>query len=155
VLSGIVDFLLAFVVLLGLMAWYGVSPPASALLVPVVFLLAVLTALGLGTWLSALNAVFRDVRYVVPFFVQLLLFLTPVIWSAGDVLAAMEERGVPGWLMGLNPMAGVTTGFRFCLLGRGPEPWTLLLVGYAAAAVLLASGMVVFRRIERSLADVV
>jgi lipopolysaccharide transport system permease protein len=155
VLGGLVDFAVAFVVLIGMMFWYGVPPRPEMLLLPVFLVLAFGAALGSGLWLSALNVEFRDVRYVMPFFVQLLLFVTPVIYPASRVTAKLEAMGLPGWLYGLNPMAGVLQGFRWAILGSGMDPWPLVLAGAAVTVVLLAGGLFYFRRMERTFADIV
>jgi lipopolysaccharide transport system permease protein len=125
------------------------------LLLPLFLTLAFGVALGTGLWLSALNVEFRDVRYVMPFFIQLLLFVTPVIYPASRVTAKLESMGLPGWLYGLNPMAGVLQGFRWALLGSGMNPWPLTAVGSAVTVFLLAGGLFYFRRMERTFADVV
>ena len=155
VLGGVVDFVISFVVLLGMMAWYGVGLDSKILLLPLFLLLAFGAALGAGLWLSALNVEFRDVRHVMPFFIQLLLYVTPVIYPAGEVLAKLEARGVPGWLYGLNPMAGVIQGFRWAILGSKLNPGPLLAAGSAVTALLLVGGLFYFRRMERTFADVV
>lgn len=155
VLSGIVDFFVAFALLLGMMAWYGVRPGPEMLLLPLFLLLAFGAALGGGLWLSALNVEFRDVRHVMPFFIQLLLFVTPVIYPASKVTAKLEEIGLPGWLYGLNPMAGVIQGFRWAILGTGAHPGPLLVAGSAVTVILLAGGLFYFRRMEKTFADVV
>jgi lipopolysaccharide transport system permease protein len=155
VLSGVVDFLLAFVVLVGMMAWFGVWPTVAAVVLPLLLLLALGTALGMGLWLSALNVQFRDVRYVVPFFVQLWLFVTPVIYPLSRVTAKMRELGIPTWLYGLNPMVGVVEGFRWALLGTASRPGSVLIASAAVALFLLISGALYFRRMERVFADVV
>jgi lipopolysaccharide transport system permease protein len=121
----------------------------------VLLLLAAAAALGSGLFLSALNVEFRDVRYVMPFFIQLLLFVTPVIYPASKVMAKLEARGLPGWLYGLNPMTGVVQGFRWSLLGTGTNPGPLLAAGAAVTVVLLVGGLFYFRRMERTFADVV
>jgi lipopolysaccharide transport system permease protein len=155
VLGGVVDFAVAFVVLLGMMAWYGVRLGPEMLLLPLFLLLAFGAALGTGLWLSALNVEFRDVRYVMPFFIQLLLFVTPVIYPASEVIEKLEARGVPGWLYGLNPMAGVIQGFRWAILGSKLDPGPLLATGSAVTVLLLVGGLFYFRRMERTFADVV
>ncbi len=155
VLAGLVDFALAFAVLLAMMAYYGVRPTAAVLFLPVLLLLAMATTLGVGTWLSALNVQYRDVRYVVPFFIQLWLFVTPVIYPMSQVTRRLTELGLPAWLYGLNPMAGVVEGFRWALLGTGARPGPILLASVAMAAALLLSGTFYFRRVERTFADVV
>ena len=155
VLSGIVDFAVAFLLLVGMMFWYGVRPGPEMLLLPFFLLLAFGAALGAGLWLSALNVEFRDVRYVMPFFIQLLLFVTPVIYPASKVMEKLEEMGLPGWLYGLNPMAGVIQGFRWAILGSGTHPGSLLAVGAVVTVLLLLGGLFYFRRMEKTFADVV
>lgn len=155
VLSGIVDFSVAFVVLVGMMAYYGIWPTWTVLWLPPLLLLAMVTALGVGLWLSALSVEYRDVRFVVPFFVQLWLFVTPVIYPASKVAAKLEQLGLPVWLYGLNPMAGVVEGFRWALLGTGTLHTGVLAASASVAAVFLFSGAFYFRRMERSFADVV
>ncbi len=155
VLAGVVDFAFAFVVLIGLMAFYGVWPGMPVLFLPLLLALAFATSLGIGMWLSALNVEYRDIRYVVPFFVQIWLFVTPVIYPASKVAAMLAKYGIPPWVYGLNPMAGVVEGFRWALLGNGPGPWATIFTSAAVSAVLLISGAFYFRRMERSFADVV
>lgn len=155
VLGGVVDFAIAFVVLIGLMAYYGIWPGAAVLCLPLLLLLAFTTSLGVGLWLSALNVQYRDVRYVVPFFVQLWLFLTPVIYPSSKVAPKLAEFGLPAWIYGLNPMVGVVEGFRWALLRQGHGPWGMILVSSGVAVLLLVSGAFYFRRMERSFADVV
>ncbi|MCG6962505.1 MAG: ABC transporter permease [Acidobacteria bacterium] len=155
VLAGVVDFALAFLVLLGLMAFYGVVPTVAVLALPAFFLLAFAVALGAGTWLSALNVEYRDVRYVVPFLVQIWLFVTPVIYPAKAVVGKLQELGLPGWLYGLNPMVGVVEGFRWALLGIGTPPGPVIWASVAVTAVALVAGAAYFRRMEKTFADVV
>jgi lipopolysaccharide transport system permease protein len=155
VLGGLVDFAVSFVVLIGMMFWYGVQPGWGVLLLPFLLLLSAASALGAGLFLAAVNVEFRDVRYVMPFFIQLLLFVTPVIYPASKVTAKLEEMGLPGWLYGLNPMAGVIQGFRWSLLGSGMNPGPLLAAGTAVTVLLLVGGLFYFRRMERTFADVV
>jgi len=147
VLAGVVDLVIAMAVLVVLMLYYGVSPTLAVLWLPAFILLAVVAALGIGTWLAAMNVMFRDVRYVVPFLVQLWLFVTPVVYPASLV----SEPGRT--LFGLNPMAGVVEGFRWALLGTPAPPFGLLAVSAATAFVLLVSGFYYFRRMESSFAD--
>ncbi len=154
ILSGAVDFALAFTVLIGMMAYYGVWPTATIVYLPLFALLAFFTALGVGLWLAALNVEYRDVRYVVPFVVQLWLFVTPVIYPAATVIEKLESIGLPGWLYGLNPMAGVVEGFRWGLFG-GNAPGSMLLASAASAVALLVSGALYFWRVEDTFADVV
>ena len=149
VLSGLVDFAIAFVVLLGMMLYYQVYPTWAVVTLPFFILLAILTALAVGMWLSALNVQYRDVRYVIPFLTQFWLFLTPI---------AYPSSLVPEWirpLYGLNPMAGVVEGFRWALLGTTNEPGPLVLVSAIVVVLLLAGGVVYFKRMEKSFADVI
>jgi lipopolysaccharide transport system permease protein len=155
VLAPAVDFAVAFIVLLGMMAWYGIWPNATLLFLPTLILLAFATALGVGMWLSALNVQFRDIRYVIPFLVQLWLFATPVIYPSSKVITLMDKYGLPAWLLGLNPMTGVVEGFRFCLLGTGSISVSMLLASAVVSILLLITGAFYFRRMERTFADVV
>jgi len=155
VLGGLVDFGIAFLVLIGMMAYYGIWPGAAVVLLPFLLLLAIVTALGVGMWLSALNVEYRDFRYVVPFLVQMWLFVTPVIYPASRVAAKLAQHGLPAWLYGLNPMSGVVEGFRWALLGSGSPPGPILAVSAAVSLVLLVSGAFYFRRMERTFADIV
>jgi len=154
ILSGLVDFALAFVVLVAMMGFYGVRPAASIVALPLFVLLALVAALGVGLWLAALNVEYRDIRYVVPFIIQLWLFVTPVIYPSASVVAKLEESGLPGWLYGLNPMAGVVEGFRWGLFG-GTAPGPILLASVGSSLVLLISGAMYFWRVEETFADVV
>jgi len=149
VLAKLLDFGIAFVILIGMMLFYGVVPTAAIWTLPFFILLAAATALGVGVWLSALTVVHRDIRHVVPFLVQFWLFATPVAYSSSLV----PER----WraLYGLNPMAGVVEGFRWALLGRASVSGALLAVSTLTVAALLVSGLYYFRRVERTFADVV
>jgi lipopolysaccharide transport system permease protein len=149
VLSGVVDFAIAFALLLVLMAWYGVAPGWGVLALPLLTLLALAAALAVGLWLSALNVQYRDFRYTIPFLTQFWFFATPVVYPSSLV----PER----WrlLYGLNPMAGVVEGFRWALLGQAEPPGPVLWASVASVAVLLVGGLFYFRRAERSFADVV
>lgn len=149
ILAGGVDFLLAFAMLLGAMAFYGAAPTAQVVWLPLFLLLAFVTSLGVGLWLAAWNVRFRDVRYIVPFLAQLWLFATPIAYPSS--LLSEPWRTV----YGINPMAGVVEGFRWALLGTGRAPGPMVLVSAAVALALLASGLFVFRRMERTFADVV
>ncbi len=155
VIGGVVDFAIAFIVLVALMAWYGIRPSAAIAFLPLFLLLAFAAALGVGMWLSALNVQYRDVKYVLPFFIQLWLFVTPVIYPASRVTTKLREIGIPVWVYGLNPMVGVVEGFRWSLLGVGSRPGPLILASVAMSALLLVSGAFYFRRMERTFADVV
>jgi lipopolysaccharide transport system permease protein len=156
ILAGLVDFAVAFVVLIGLMAFYGIWPGGAVLYaLPLLLLLALAVCLAVGLWLSAMSVEYRDVRYVVPFFVQLWLFVTPVIYPASRVSAKLAELGLPSWIYGLNPMAGVVEGFRWALLGAGSPPGPVLGASVAMTLLMLVSGAFYFRRMERTFADVV
>ena len=146
-LSGLVDFAIAFVLLGGMMVFFHVSPTAAVWTLPLFVLLALVTALGAGLWLSALNVQYRDVRYTIPFLTQFWLFATPIAYPSSLV----PER----WraLYGLNPMAGVVEGFRWALLGTGHAPGPLLAVSVAASLVMLITGLFYFSRMERTFAD--
>jgi len=149
VLGGLVDFVIAFVILLGMMLYYGIVPGWAIVTLPGFILLAVLTALGVGLWLSALNVQYRDVRYTIGFLVQLWLFLTPVAYPSSIV----PEQWRP--LYGLNPMAGVVEGFRWALLGKSQPPGAMLWVSVAVVIVILFGGLYYFRRMEQQFADIV
>lgn len=149
VLSGLLDFGIAFTLLIGMMVFYGIVPTPAILLLPLFLLLAVATALGAGLWLSALNAIYRDVRYAVPFLVQVWMFASPVVYPS----SLIPERW--RWLYGLNPMAGVIEGFRWALTGQGQPPGPLLLVSAGAVLLLVIGGLLYFRRMEGTIADVV
>jgi lipopolysaccharide transport system permease protein len=149
VLSVLVDFALAFVVLLGMMYYYGFAPTANAVWLPVFVLLTLVAALGVSLWLAAMNVQFRDVRYVVPFLIQAWLFITPVVYSSS--LLSDFWRTV----YGLNPMASVVEGFRWALLGTGTAPGLMLVVSTCMALAVFISGAFYFRRMEKSFADLV
>ncbi len=148
VLAGLVDFAIALVVLLGLMWYFGIVPTAAVALLPVFVLFAIVTALAVGLWLSALNVKYRDVRYTIPFLTQFWMFATPVAYPAS--LVPEKWRA----LFGLNPMAGVVEGFRWALLGKAHSPGPLLVVSVIAVVVLLIGGVMYFRRMESTFADV-
>jgi lipopolysaccharide transport system permease protein len=149
VMSGLFDFAISFCVLLLMMAYYRVVPTVAVLWLPGLTLLAVFTALGVGLWLSALNALYRDVRYVLPFLVQFWMFASPVAYPSS--LVPQKWR----WLYGLNPIAGVIEGFRWSLTGHGEAPGLLLLASSVGVVVLVVSGLVYFHAMEGAIADVV
>jgi len=146
VLAGLVDFSIAFGVLLVLMFYYRIVPTAAILLLPLFVLLAVATALSVGLWLSALNVKFRDVRHTIPFLTQFWLFATPVAYPSSLVPARWRP------LLGLNPMTGVVDGFRWALFGRSGAPESIW-VSAVAVVVLLIGGLMYFRRMESTFAD--
>jgi lipopolysaccharide transport system permease protein len=150
VLSGVVDFALAFLVLLGMMLAFGVTPTINILWLPLFLLLAFTTALGVGLWLSALNVEYRDIRYMVPFLTQFWMFISPVAYPS-----SLIENDLLRTLYGLNPMVGVLDGFRWAILGTTEAPGPMVAVSAFVAVAILVSGMFYFRRMERNFADVV
>jgi lipopolysaccharide transport system permease protein len=148
-LPGLIDFVVALVVLAGLMAYYGYAPGLESLLVVPLLLIALTSAVGVGVLLGALNVKFRDVRYAIPFLFQFWLFASPIAFSS----ALIDEP----WrtLYGLNPMAGVVEGFRAALLPTELDPTPMVLVSAATSLVLLFAGVFYFRRTERAFADVI
>jgi lipopolysaccharide transport system permease protein len=149
VFSGVVDFALAFLVLLGMMLYYGVVPTINVLWLPFFLLLAVVTSLGAGLWLSAMNVQFRDVRYAVPFLTQFWMFSTPIAYPSSLLSEPWRT------LYGLNPMVGVVEGFRWALLGTDTAPGPIIIASSLAALALLVGGAFYFRRMEKTFADVV
>jgi len=150
VLSGLLDFAIGFVMFVAMMIYYGIRPGIPLLFFPFFLLLAVLMATGMGLWLGAMNALYRDVRYAVPFLIQFWLFASPVAYPASLVPAKWR------WLYGLNPMAGIIEGFRWSLSGRGgAAPVRLILVSILIIVALLVSGLFYFQRMEATIADVV
>ena len=149
VLSGVVDFILAFIVLLGMMLWFDIVPTWKIVILPFLLFLALITSLGIGLWMSALNVMYRDVRYVLPFLTQFWLFATPIAYPSS--LLPEQWRA----LYSLNPMVGVVEGFRWALLNTDTQPGPMLLVSTVAAICLLLAGALYFRRMEKTFADVV
>jgi lipopolysaccharide transport system permease protein len=151
-LSGLVDFSLSFLVLLGLMAFYGIVPSAGIFLLPLLVLLAFLTAFSVSIWLAALNVLYRDIRHTIPFLTQVWLFATPIIYPSSMVAERFPSL-YPFYM--LNPMAGVVDGFRWALLGQGEAPQPMILVSFLSTFLLLVAGLAYFRWMERTFADVV
>jgi lipopolysaccharide transport system permease protein len=149
VLSGIVDFVLAFAVLLVMMIYYRMVPTINVLWLPLFLLLALIASLGVGLWLSALNVEYRDVRYVVPFITQFWLFVTPIAYPSSLLKEPWHT------LYGLNPMVGVVEGFRWALLGTKTAPGPIIAVSSGAAVLILITGAYYFRRMEKTFADIV
>jgi lipopolysaccharide transport system permease protein len=150
-LAALVDFAASFGVLLGIMFFRGIPPGINLLALPLLVFLTVATALAVSLWLSALNALYHDVRHILPFVVQLWMFVTPVVYTTSHLLGNQ-----PDWvrvLYGLNPMAGVVEGFRWALLGAPLPSLTLLAGSLVVVTVLMLGGLYFFRRIERSFAD--
>jgi lipopolysaccharide transport system permease protein len=146
-----VDFFLAFIVLIGMMIYYQHGPSLAILALPLFLLQAIFIALGVGLWLSALNVLFRDVRYAIPFLLQVWLYASPIAYPTSLV----ANRGIWTILYGLNPMAGVVTGFRWAILGLPVENPGLIIASSVVTLVILVSGAYFFKRVERSFADVV
>jgi lipopolysaccharide transport system permease protein len=146
----LVDFLLASVVLVGMMLFYRVPPSSSIWTVPLFLLLVLVTGLGVGLWLSALNVAYRDIGYITPFIVQAWMYASPVAYSA-----TLIPEGWGQLAYGLNPMAGVIQGFRWAVLGVGQPSIGLLGLSMFVALIVLASGVLYFRRMERTFADIV
>jgi len=148
-ISGMIDFAVAFVILLGMMMWFGIAPTWGALALPLFIILTLLTALSVGLWLSALNVRYRDVVYVVPFLIQFWMFASPVAYP----VSLVPEK----WrlLYSLNPMAGVIEGFRWALLGKASPDFGIIAVSTGVVIALLIGGIVYFKRMERTFADLV
>ena len=149
VICGLVDFALAFIVLLGMMLYYGILPTVNVIWLPLLILLTLITSLGVSLWLSALNVQFRDVRHALPFLTQLWLFATPIAYPSSLLSEPWRT------LYSINPMAGVVEGFRWALLGTETAPGPMMIVSTLTALALLVSGTFYFRRLEKTFADVV
>jgi lipopolysaccharide transport system permease protein len=149
VFSGMVDFGLAFIVLLGMMLYYGMLPTINVVWLPAFCLLAFVTSLGVGLWLSAMNVRFRDVRYTVPFLTQFWMFATPIAYPSSLLSEPWRT------LYGLNPMVGVIEGFRWGLLGTDTAPGGIIIISSLMAMAILVGGAFYFRRAEKSFADIV
>jgi lipopolysaccharide transport system permease protein len=152
VLSKLVDFFIAFIILFGLMGWYGVSPKVNIVFLPILILMMMLTASGIGMWLSAMAIQYRDIPQGVGFLSQLLMYAAPVVWP----LSLLKDRfGESATLVyGIYPMIGVIEGFRSALLGHNPMPWALIGIGTVSALVMFISGTLYFKRKERIFVDV-
>ena len=146
-LAGLVDFAIAFIILLAMMFFYRIQVTPAIFAVPLFVLLALITAVGAGLWLSALNVEYRDVRYTIPFLTQAWMFLTPIAYPSSLI------PGVWRTLYGLNPLAGVVEGFRWALLGMSQPAWPMLAVSTLIALIMLFSGALYFRKMESSCAD--
>jgi lipopolysaccharide transport system permease protein len=149
VLSGVVDFGVAFLMLLAMMLYYGMMPGDRMLWLPLFFMLAVVAALGASLWLSALSVEYRDVQHVMPFVLQFWLFATPIAYSSSMLAEPWRT------LYGINPMVGVVEGFRWALLGVHTSPGPIIIVSSVAALITLTTGAFYFRRMERTFADMV
>lgn len=144
-----VDFAIAAVILGGMMVYYGYTPQLmSILILPILLVITFMAAVGGGLFLAAVNVKYRDVRYVLPFFIQILLFVTPVIYPA-------SIAGKYSWILAFNPMTGVIQNARAALLGTAPINWVLIGISFAACAVLLVIGAIYFKKVERYFADII
>jgi lipopolysaccharide transport system permease protein len=150
VMAGVVDFLLAFAVLIVMMLAFGIVPTVNVVFLPFFLLLALITSLGVSLWLSAMNVQFRDIRYTLPFLTQFWLFITPIAYPS-----SLIENELLRVLYAVNPMAGVVEGFRWALLGTETAPGPMLIVSALAALILFISGLFYFRRMEANFADIV
>lgn len=148
VLAKLVDFLIAFVILGLLMAWFQIWPNANIIFIPFLVGMLMLSAFGVGMWFSALAIQYRDVKFAMSFLTQLLMYAAPVVWPASLIPSQFR------WLYGLYPMAGVIEGFRAALLGTTSMPWDLIIMGSITAVALSLSGTIYFNRMERIFADV-
>ncbi len=149
VFSSMADFLIAFIVMLGLMFYYQIPPTVNIWTLPFFLLLAVITALGVGLWLSAMNVLYRDIGYMIPYITQLWFYLTPIVYPASKVPEEWQ------FFYALNPMVGVVEGFRWALLGTADAPNPMIAVSATIALLIFISGMFYFRRMERTFADMV
>jgi len=149
VFSSLADFLIAFVVMLGLMYYYQIAPTSNIWTLPLFLLLAVITALGVGLWLSAMNVLYRDIGYMIPYITQLWFYLTPIVYPASKVPEQWQ------FFYALNPMVGVVEGFRWALLGTADAPSPMIAVSAFISLALFVTGMFYFRRMERTFADMV
>ena len=155
VIAGLVDFAIAFGMLIVLMVLFAIAPTWNALFLPVLVILMMLTAAGIGMWASAMAIQYRDVRYAVQFLSQILMYAAPVVWPVSLLTDKLPVHGP--WIRvvyGLYPMAGVIEGFRSALLGKTPMPWDLIGMGTMSALILFITGALYFRRTERIFADV-
>jgi lipopolysaccharide transport system permease protein len=148
VLAKLIDFAIAFVILGLMMVWYSFTPTRYIAMIPLLILLMILTSAGIGIWLSVLAIQFRDIKHAIPFVSQILMYAAPVVWPVSLIPSGYRL------LYGLYPMAAVIEGFRSALLGTTTMPWDLILMGTLSAGVILVSGALYFRRIERIFADV-
>ncbi len=149
VLSGLIDFVIAFIVLIGMMLYFGFVLTPNVIWLPFLLALSLCTALGVSLWLSTMNVQFRDVNHIIPFITQVWLFVTPIAYPS----TLLQEP----WrtLYGINPMAGVVEGFRWALLGTNTAPGPIIIVSSLISLLLLISGALYFRHMEKTFADVV
>jgi lipopolysaccharide transport system permease protein len=148
VLAKLIDFGISFLILIGMMVWFGIMPSIWAAFIPILVLIMMLAAAGVGMWLTALSIQYRDIQYGSSFFIQLLMYLSPVIYPASNVPDKFQL------VYAMNPMVGVIEGFRSVLLGTHSMPWFYIGIGSASALILFISGALYFRHMERYFADV-
>lgn len=153
ILAGLVDFAIAFLLLGGMMVYYGMAPAAGAWLLPFYLLLALVSATGVGLWLAALNVHYRDIRYLIPFLTQFWMLASPLAYEASEIFNRLPD-GLE-WLYALNPLVGVVEGFRSALLGTELYSADLVWVSVASAGFILLTGLYYFRSMERTFADTV
>ena len=149
VVSNLIDFFIALLILLGMMLWFRIVPTIGIIFLPFLILLMMLAATGIGLWLTTLSVQYRDVKYGLSFFIQLLFFASPVVYPASSVPPQLRL------LYALNPMAGVIEGFRSAFLGTNPMPWDMIAVGTGSAVLITIGGALYFRHMERIFADVI
>jgi len=149
VFSGLIDFAIAFAILVGMMAWYRIAPTKGVLALPLFIGIAMLAALGVGTWFTALNVRYRDVKFVIPFLVQIWMYASPVAYSTSLIPEKWQ------WIYGLNPMVGVIEGFRWAMLGKAAPSITLLLIPSLIIIAILISGLYYFKKMEKTFADII
>lgn len=149
VFSGFVDFAVTLGMLIAMMAWYRITPTSGLLLLPVFLLIAMLAALGVGLWLTALNVKYRDVVFVVPFLTQFWMYASPVAYSTSIVPVKWQ------WLYGLNPMVGVIEGFRWALLGKAAPNLSMMFASFSVVCLILISGLIYFKKMERTFSDII
>jgi len=155
VLAGIVDLVIAGSLIVVFAAMHHYPLTLSLPILASSAALAVIVTMSAGLWLSALNVLYRDVRFVVPFLIQIWLFLTPVIYPVSEIAPHLDKLGFPAWVFGLNPMTGAVEGFRWAVLGGGTDPVQYLVVGWVVGLILLITGLFFFRHMEARFADVV
>ncbi len=148
-LAGLLDFFIAMTILFVMMVYYGLYPGIEIVILPFLIGLTFLCAVGVGLWLSAMNVQYRDIRYAIPFIIQIWMFVSPVIYPASLVTERYK------WVLALNPMGGVINAFRACVLGHKSVDWMILCVSTMTILVLFFSGLYYFRRMEKTFADVV
>ena len=153
IVAGLIDFIIAMIILFLLMGFYGIIPTVNILWLPFLILMMIITSAGFGFWFSALAVQYRDVKYAVQFIVQILMYAAPVVWPVSLLRDKFGEQII--YWYGLYPMAGVIEGFRSSLLSTNPMPWELIIIGFITSNIILISGFLFFSSRERIFADVV